>query len=159
VKALELLEKAVAAATRFRSRQIQASWKAYLAEAYLLNGRLEKARSLAREALEISLATAYALGVGTAQRTLGRIAQAAGTPDEAQAYLNQAVETLTTVNARYLIARAHLDLAFLASARGDRKAAASSLRAAHELFGALNAPNLVNRAEQLAAEFGLILSI
>lgn len=156
-KALEILEMAVEAATRFRSRQIQASWKAYLAEGYLMAGRLEAARTLGLEALQISRDTGYALGVGQAQRTLGRTAQATGMLEEAQTYLNQALEALTSVNARNLISRTYLDLASLANARGDREAMAASLQSAYSVFTALNAPHLVSHTERLAVESGITL--
>jgi tetratricopeptide (TPR) repeat protein len=156
-KALDILERAVAEAARFRSRQIQASWKTYLAEAYFLVGRLGDARTLVLEALEISRDTGYALGVGGALRVLGRLAQAAGNFGEAQAHLDQAVETFASVNARYVIARTHLDSASLANARGDRDATKKSLQSAYVVFVALNAPNLVARTEQLAVEYGIKL--
>jgi hypothetical protein len=67
------------------------------------------------------------------------------------------VETFASVNARYVIARTHLDSASLANARGDRDATKKSLQSAYVVFVALNAPNLVARTEQLAVEYGIKL--
>jgi class 3 adenylate cyclase/tetratricopeptide (TPR) repeat protein len=156
-QAIELLEKAVAEATQFRSRQVQADWKYYLAEAYRLNGRFEEARAAAREALQISSDAAYPLGVGAAHAILGRIAQMTGSLAEAQTCLDQALETATTIRARYWIARTYLDLASLAGVRKDRAAATRSLQAARALFTAMRVPRYVERTGQLARELGISL--
>jgi len=156
-KACEILEKAVAEALRFRSRQVQANWKFFLAEAYRLNGQLHEARAAARDALDISKDAAFPLGVGVAQLSLGRLAQSAGALDDAHMHLDDALQTLTAIRARYWVARAHLDLASLAGARHDRATAVTQLQGAHALFTAMHVPRYVERTEQLARELGLSL--
>jgi len=154
-QALEVLTDAVAQATRFRSRQIQAHWKVSLGEAYLLSEQREEARTVAREALEISREVRYPLGIASAQSLLGRIARASGALAEAQDDLNQALQTLTSIRSRYWMARAHVELASLAGAQGNREAATSNLLAARSLFVALRVPNWVKRSEHLAEELGV----
>jgi class 3 adenylate cyclase/tetratricopeptide (TPR) repeat protein len=156
-KACEILEKAVAEALRFRSRQVQANWKFFLAEAYRLNGQLHEARAAARDALDISKDAAFPLGVGVAQLSLGRLAQSVGALDDAHMHLDEALQTLTAIRARYWVARAHLDLASLAGARHDRVTAVRQLQGAHALFTAMHVPRYVERTEQLARELGLSL--
>jgi len=48
-------------------------------------------------------------------------------------------------------------MAKLAHARGNEEKAATHLKQAHDLFRALNVPNYVQRAEQLAKEYDITL--
>jgi tetratricopeptide (TPR) repeat protein len=127
----------------------------FLSEAYLLNGQLEKARHLAMQGLEGIRVAQYRLGIGWAQRSLGRIAQAKGALSEAETHLNEALETFASIHARYFVGRTHLDLAALAHAQGKREAAATHLQEAHSLFTDLRVPRYIERTEGLAKEFGV----
>jgi class 3 adenylate cyclase/tetratricopeptide (TPR) repeat protein len=154
-EAIEVLEKAVVEATRFRSRQVQAHSKISLAEAYLLDGRLREARAMAGEALNMSIDARYPFGSGAAQLTLARVAQAAGALSEAREHVDKALQICTTIGSRYWIARTHLDSTSVARAQNDLVAAASSLRAARAMFAAMRIPRYVERTEQLLRELGI----
>jgi len=157
-KALPLLEQAVQQFARFQGRADQGWYTAYLAEAWLLSGQIDKARECAREGLELARRAKYWVVVGSAQRVLGRLAQVTGAYAEAGNHLDEALALFTSIHARYYEARTRLDLAELAHARGNRDGAARHLAEAYPLFRALPAPRYVERTEQLAREFGVALA-
>jgi tetratricopeptide (TPR) repeat protein len=156
--AVPLLEAAVGEMRRFGFRRLEGRVATFLGEAYLLDGRLEKARDLVRHGLEVTAETGYRYGLGWAQHALGRIAHAAGAPAEAAAHLGDALRTFLGAQARFMTGRTHLTLAELSAARGDRAAAATRLREAHAVFRALAVPRYVERAARLAATLGLALA-
>jgi tetratricopeptide (TPR) repeat protein len=141
----------------YRYRQVDAFLMALKSDAYLMNGEIARAGDLAATALAVSTAGEWRVAVGYAQRALGRIARAAGKLDEAETAQRQSLETFAAVDARCQAARARLDLADVLAARGDREGAAAALRAAREVFGQMRAPQLVARADRLAAAHGLPL--
>jgi hypothetical protein len=98
-----------------------------------------------------------AVGVGLAQRVLGRIAQTSGSLAEAESLFREALQTFVSIQARFEVSRTHLDLAALAHAAGNREAMTTHLTEAHALFRALQVPKYVARAEQCATEFGVSL--
>jgi tetratricopeptide (TPR) repeat protein len=89
---------------------------------------------------------------------LGRIALARGSLSEAKTHLNEALQIFHSLQARYDLGRAHLDLAALAHAQGKKAEAAMHLGEAHRLFIASRVPKYVERTEQLAKAFGVALS-
>jgi tetratricopeptide (TPR) repeat protein len=150
-----VLEQAVELGGRVRSRQFRAWFRTLLGEAYLSDNRIEEARDLILEALELSTDIKYLLGVGFSKRALGRIAQAQGALEESEEHLGEALQTVVSAGARFETGCTRLDLAALAHAGGDREAAAAHLKEAHSLFEDLHVPKYVERAEQLAKDFGI----
>jgi len=82
---------------------------------------------------------------------LGRIAQARGDLSEAETRLDEALRAFDSMENRYFVARAYLDLAKLAHAKGDRAAGAAHLGEARRRFQELAVPRYVELSEALAA--------
>jgi tetratricopeptide (TPR) repeat protein len=151
--AIPVLEQAVQQLGQFRFRQLQGWFTAWLSEAYLLNGQIEKARELAVEGLELTRKIKYWWGVGLAQRALGRIAQASGALSDTETHLTEALQAFALIQARFEVGRIHLALAELAHTRGNHEAVTTHLQEAHQLFRTLKVPRYIVRTEQLAKEF------
>jgi tetratricopeptide repeat protein len=135
-----------------------ASWSiTWLGEAYCLQGQRVKARDLALQGLDMARAIGFGLGIGWAQRALGRIALANGALAEAATALQEALQTFTAMHARAEVARTSLDLAALARTQGSPERAATHLHDAYGLFWELRIPIYVERARHLAAAFGVSL--
>jgi hypothetical protein len=81
---------------------------------------------------------------------MGRIAGARGAPVEAKHHLDEAVELLSAVGARFELARCHLELASI----GDPKAAVTHLEEAGALFAALNVAKYAERTSVLTEPAG-----
>jgi len=88
--AIPWLEGAVEQCRRFTNRQIEGRFLVFRAEAYLRLGRLDEARRSAAAGLEMCRAISFAYGIGLGERTLGRIALAAGALEEAATRLEAA---------------------------------------------------------------------
>jgi hypothetical protein len=99
----------------------------------------------------------FGLGIGWAQRALGRIALANGALAEAAMALQEALQTFTALHARAEVARTSLDLAALAHTQGAPERAAMHLHDAYGLFWELRVPIYVERTRHLAAAFGVSL--
>jgi tetratricopeptide (TPR) repeat protein len=151
------LEDALARIDAFGFRQLEGRFTTFLGEARLLQGRLDEARELVSRGLRLSAEARYWYGMGWAQLALGRIALAAGVPDEAGPPLEEALETFTRIHARFMAGRTRLGLAELAQARRDPAGALSHLREAHALFRVLKVDPWLGRAVALAREWGLAL--
>ena len=149
-QAVPRLEEALRLLDQFRFRQPQAWFSAFLAEAHQRAHRLETALELASQGLELARATSTLQGIGWAERTLGHIAQARGTLDDAHDHLHEALRAFESVEAGFEIARTHLDLAELARARVDTGVAAAHLAEADRRFRTLGLSRWVERVEQLA---------
>ena len=154
-QAVRLLENAVQQLSRFRFRQLEGWFTAWLSEAFLLNGQIEKALQLASQGLEITRPVKDWYGVGLAQRALGRIAQASGRLSQAEMHLKEAIETFASIPARFEVGRTYLSLAEVAHAQGNHETVTTSLGKANELFRALRVAKYVERTGQLAREFGV----
>jgi tetratricopeptide (TPR) repeat protein len=157
--AIAALEQAIPLVQRFGLKAFEGWFTAFLAEAHRLEGRLDRAETLAVHALEIASAANFPVAVGWAQQSLGRIAWARGDERTAGARLAEAVATFTRIHSRYEVARTQVDLARLAWAHGDRDAAGKHLREAHSLFAMLDVPRYRERLEHLAAEWGMPLPV
>ncbi|HSF02196.1 MAG TPA: tetratricopeptide repeat protein, partial [Solirubrobacterales bacterium] len=154
-RAIPALEQAIPLLHVCRFRTFEAWFTAFLAEAHRREGRLEMAESLARRALEIATQAKFGIGVGWAQQSLGRIAQARGDLSAAAARFDEARRTFDSLHSRYESARTLLDLATTAAARGDTPGAGKHLTAARALFATLGVPRYVEHADALAAEWGI----
>jgi tetratricopeptide (TPR) repeat protein len=151
-----LLEQAV---QHFRrNRQTWGWFAAWLGEAYAAEGRLDEARTQVLQGLACTQEAEYWIGIGIAQRSLGRVERASGALTEAESHLLEALHTFTEHGFRPEAARTHLDLATVTYAQGNTAATAGHLHAAYTLFTTLQAPAYVQRTEQLAGEYGLTLS-
>jgi len=156
--AISHLERSVQQFTEFRYRPFQGWFSAILAEACRRERQLERATDLARQGLVITREANFRTGLGWAQQTLGRIAQARGVYAEAEAHLTAARETFAAIRSRYELGRTYLDLASLARLQGNREALVTNLRAAHDLFRTLRVEKYVRLAAHLARQFGVVLS-
>jgi tetratricopeptide (TPR) repeat protein len=156
--AIPVLEQAVQEAMQYRSAQVQSWFKAFLSEAYRLNQQLDQARDLAQQGLELARRIAHRWGAALTQRTLGRIAHSSGNLAEAQVYLQEARDTFASIHSQFELARTHLDLAGLSHVQGDTESAAMHLSTARAWFARLQVPKYVERAEQLARTYDLILT-
>ena len=109
-RAMPALEASVQQHGAFRFPQFQGWFTAFLADAYRLDGRRERALSTAREALGITRAARSPYGVGLALRALGRVQLAAGALPEATSTLHEAGAAFEAMQARYDAARVWMDL-------------------------------------------------
>jgi tetratricopeptide (TPR) repeat protein len=117
--AIAPLEQAIALSREFEVRQHEGLFLAFLADAHRLLGDLERATALARRSLEVGRAAGYAVGVGTAQRALGRVALAQGDHAAAAVPLEEALATFGSIGARLEMARTRELLAEVCRGRGD----------------------------------------
>ena len=157
-QALPMLEQALALADRFRSRQVQASFRELLATAYLATGHIGQARETGVAALAMSQDIDYLLGGASAQWTLGLIEHTDGNLDLAQNRLDQALAAMTSLESRYGMGRVRMDLAQLAHACGRPEAARAHLEEARTLFRTLRVPRYEERVEQLARQLSVPLA-
>jgi tetratricopeptide (TPR) repeat protein len=128
-----------------------------LAEVHLAAGLPEQAQAVAAEALAVARKGGWPVAIGYAERALGRVELAAGRLAEAERALEAALHTFTAIEAHAQVARSRLPLGELHARRGDRRAAAAELRAAHDLFTRMRAPRLVERVKDLAGRLGVSL--
>jgi DNA-binding NtrC family response regulator/tetratricopeptide (TPR) repeat protein len=153
-RAIPVLETSVRQHTIFRFPQFEGWFTAFLAEAYRVDGQLERAHATAREALEITRAARSLYGVGLALRALGRVQLAAGSAAEATATLEDALATFETMQARYDAARVWLDLGEAAQASGQAAQATRHWERARQRFLDLHVPSRAHGAEALVREDG-----
>jgi len=152
--AVRILEEAVAQANQWRSEQFRTWVAIWLGEAYLANGAIEKARELVASSLKVATEINYQLGVGMAQRTMGRIAWASGAISEVEPLLDEALTTFRSMESNYFVGLVHFDLAKFNYARGSVQEAFTHLDEARSMFKALRIPRYVDRVVQLSQEFG-----
>ena len=148
-RAMPALEASVQQHGAFPFPQFQGWFTAFLADAYRLDGRRERALSTAREALGITRAARSPYGVGLALRALGRVQLAVGALPEATSTLHEAGAAFEAMQARYDAARVWMDQGEAALAMGDRAAAAAHWEAARQRFVDLHVPRWAERAEVL----------
>ena len=154
-EAIAHLEQAVQQLGPLRMRPSQGRFMAFLSEAYRVQGNLDKAHALALQGLQIAEDTQYRYVVGWLQRTLGLIAQARDTLEEAQGCLEAALQTFTTLTAQFEMGRTHLDLAALAQAQGNLAVATMHLHTAYGFFETLRVPRYSERTAQLTRALGV----
>jgi tetratricopeptide (TPR) repeat protein len=152
------LERAIEMFALFRHRHFQCLFTAYLAEALLLTGDLERARRVAADGLALATEAKFHFGTALIRRQLGRLALADGAIGEASRLLHDARELFVSIEAQHEVGRTELALAELAHAQADDAARRAHLAQAHALFAHLGLPRYVERAERLAAGWGVSLT-
>jgi hypothetical protein len=95
-----------------------------------MHHQLEQAQRLAVQGYELARRNTLPWGIGAAQRTLGRIAHTSGNLVGAALHLQDAIASFAAMEARYDLARTHLDLASLAHDQGDQDTATTHLSTA-----------------------------
>jgi hypothetical protein len=105
--------------------------------------------------VSVARAAGYAAPLGYARRLLGRVLRAERRLDDAAFELAGALETFAASEARFEVARTHLDLAALAHARGDPARTTQHLVAAASGFDGLRVPAWSARAAELAGRLGI----
>lgn len=153
--AMETLEDSVGRLQEAGMPQLLGWFSAYLGEAWLGLEQIEPARKAALDAVKTMQEVKFWYGIAIAQRAVGRIAAAAGTPDEALARLEEALDRFLKLEVPFEVARTRLDLAALAHTRGDKKKACEQLRQARAAFLSLKLPRYAERAQALAARMGI----
>lgn len=150
------LTEAIELADRLRSVQLRSWFRTILANAYILDGRTKEAADITGEALVASVDVGYLFGVGQAHQALGRLAQSMGRLAEARLNLDLAVEELSAVEARFELARTHLDLAAVAAAQAELETAEVEIKRARSLFIELDVPKFVEQTEREAQRLGIL---
>lgn len=155
VRAVDVLEQAVEIADQVRSMQFRAWFRTMLGEAYLMNGKIDKASHVVSGACDASTEIRFPIGIGLSKQLQGRIARARGDPVQARRNFDEAVTILTSIGARFELARTHLELAEIAEASSEREVAAAQLRAARAYFVDLQVPKYVERANRLSERLAI----
>jgi tetratricopeptide (TPR) repeat protein len=156
-RALRTLERAIQLADQVRSRQWCAYFRTWLGEAYLRDNQLDQAQEVLGQTLAVCTDLEFASGVGWCHHLLGRLAQARGKLAEAQRHLDEAVQVFRLLGAKFELARTCLAQAELSNAQSDSERVRNYLREARRLFDVLRTPKYVERTQQLAQEFNVII--
>jgi DNA-binding winged helix-turn-helix (wHTH) protein/tetratricopeptide (TPR) repeat protein len=157
--AIPLLEQAAQGMHQFGYRRLEGLYTVFLSEAHLVRGHPDTAHDLAHQGLALAQEEAYRVGIGWAQRTLGRIALSYGTSAEAECFLRKALTIFAAMPARFEVGRTRLALAELAYRQGNREAALTHLTEAHRLFWVLRTPVYVTCTVRRARVFGMSLPL
>lgn len=157
MRALPLLDEAVENFAKFHFPQFEGWFTALLAEAHRCTQQFKTALVFAERSLDIVESVPYFLGIGWAQRSLGRIAWAAESHMEAETFLTQALETFVDIPMPFEMGRTKLDLAVLDHARNKKDSARRHLKEAHSKFTRLQVPRYVERTLELAKKYGITL--
>lgn len=153
-QAIPVLEQSVQQMRQFQWRQAQGWFMAYLSEAYLLKGQIEKAQELATQSLEIGREASYGWVVGCAEWDLGRIALARSNFSEAELHFKEALKNFSAMQMQFEVGRTYLALVELNHAQENKEVARQYLIEAYNLFKALRVPKYVEQVEQLAQRVG-----
>jgi class 3 adenylate cyclase/tetratricopeptide (TPR) repeat protein len=149
-RSISALQESVRDFGEFGVHQVQGWIAGYLSEAYLLDGRREEARDLAARVAEMAERLGFRFGAASARRVLGRCARASDALAEAEDLLIRALRAFDAISAAFEVGRTHLELAELADARGDGRAAMSHVAQARHIFAASDVPRYMERTKRLA---------
>ncbi len=138
----ELFEKA-------KNRDLLPEMHRRLAEAYLAQGRLDRAREEISQALAIAEELTAPGEQGLAWSVVGAIAAAEGKADEAQAALEKGIKLLSSVGNDYGLASAQLSLAELYSGLAQQREQAELLNICLPVLERLGATMELERARML----------
>jgi DNA-binding NtrC family response regulator/tetratricopeptide (TPR) repeat protein/class 3 adenylate cyclase len=144
------LEKAAQLLHQFHMSPLECWALCRLSLAHLMEGNSEEARHLASQALELARNVVFHLGEGLAQRALGRALARDGTSGEAHEHLLAALAIFDHLEARYEMARTHVDLADMARRTGNSATLITHRNEARSLFQSLAVPRWVARTEELS---------
>jgi tetratricopeptide (TPR) repeat protein len=153
--AVVTLEDAVRGIVAIGARRPLGLFSAMLADAHRETGRCERAQAVARDALGAMRELGYGYAAAWAERALGRVHATQGALEDARARLTGALGTFASTGAQLEVGRTHLDLARLAGAAGDRRAAAAHVGEARSLLEALALPVWVERVNAIARELAV----
>ena len=158
-RAIVTLEESLAELRRLSAggyrRHFDGLLMAYLSEAYLLKGEIDRAAEISAEAASLCRDDNFKVGTAYSERALGLVARARGSLLEACGHLETALKLFASIDTRFQVARLQLLLAEVCHAAGDTVVAAERLQASLETFRRLRVPRYVERAEQLAATLGV----
>ena len=158
-RAIVTLEESLAELRRLSAggyrRHFDGLLLAYLSEAYLLKGEIDRAAEISAEAASICRDDNFKVATAYSERALGLVARARGSLAEARGHLETALKLFASIDTRFQVARLQLLLAEVCHAAGDTVVAAERLQASLETFRRLRVPRYVERAEQLAATLGV----
>jgi tetratricopeptide (TPR) repeat protein len=151
---MPLLEGAVEQAASMQRMDNYSLWVAWLSEAYMLDGRLEKALQFAERALELSRQYKERGNHAYVLRLLGEIAERRDPPDigQAEAFFRQALSRAEELGMRPLVAHCYVSLGSLSRRRGRLAQARVEMSAAVELFRAMAMPLWLTQAEASLAQ-------
>ncbi len=152
--AIPKLEQAVQQMRQWHYPRMAGLYTVFVAEALLAQAQYDAAHERAQGALAQCQASAYAFGIGWAQRTLGRLVLATENLSASRQHLADALATFAAMPARFEMGRTHLDLA-AANAQDHRDTAARHLTEAHRWFESLHVQTYVEHATRLACDIGL----
>jgi len=151
-EALPLLEQAISEG----SGSSNAMWTAHLSEMYLLAGQIEKASTLAGQALALSHDYKEQGYQAWALRLRGEIASQSDPPEIelAEAHYRQAVALAEALGMRPLQAHCHRGLGTLYATLGQQEQACTELSAAIVLYRAMDMTFWLPQAEAALAQVG-----
>ncbi len=153
-KALSTLSESVDRIRETGMQQLLGWFLAYLAEAHLLDGEVEKASQAAEESLEVNRNANFGYGAAMSHRALGRIARASNSPAD---HLQDAFEAFKGLQVPFEVGRCRLDLAMQANDKGDKAAAKDELVEARRIFEELHVPRYVEKVDALSEELSVEL--
>jgi tetratricopeptide (TPR) repeat protein len=134
---------------RFGFRPGEAEFTALLADARRLQGQ-DDAQDLAARAWQLAREAGFLFAEALARRAMGRIVWARGARDDAERLLGEALEIFSRMEAEFEAGRTRLDLAAIASARGNIAGARAHLDTARAAFERLDVGFYVARSAELA---------
>jgi tetratricopeptide (TPR) repeat protein len=152
VGAESLLSSAVDVYQQFHFTELHGWAAAWLATARAELGARPDVRDLAEEAEQLCASVGFEYGRGLALRA----ACAAGPSVSRRADAEAALNLFVSIDARYEVARTHMDAAALAHADADGAAARAHLETAHRLFTKLDVPFWAQRTASAAQELGIV---
>jgi tetratricopeptide (TPR) repeat protein len=132
-------------------RPTQGRFLAWLSEACLTDGAVDRAEALAHRSLVLNREAAFPYGVALAQRALGAAVGARGQPHDAMGHLEQALAMFESMSATYEAARTRLSLAELTLARGRPDVSAAYAGEAARVFESVGTAVYAARARRLEA--------
>ncbi|HEU4369878.1 MAG TPA: sigma 54-interacting transcriptional regulator [Methylomirabilota bacterium] len=148
-RAIPLLGQAIVQLDELGVRPTQGRFLAWLSEACLAAGVVERAEALAAQSLEVNRTAGFPYGIALAERALGAAAGARGRFTEAEAHLAEALRMFESMQAAFEVARTRLSFADVAAAAGRREAVVEHAGEAERAFLALGAPPYATRARRL----------
>jgi tetratricopeptide (TPR) repeat protein len=156
-EAVSCLEQAVRHMQQCGYPRMQGLYTIFLGAAHLLQGDIDKARALIHQGAELAHAAQDRFGIGWARRMLGHVDATCGHDNEAQHHFNLALQTFTTLQASFEVARTQLALVEIAYQQGSHDRATEHLQEAYQQFTSLDVAAYVQRTEHRAAALGLTL--